>query len=95
MYRGLERGIERAGRREAFHIVVAANELAIHEDLRHGRPAAPLLQKLLNRPVARFPDTVELGDVHAQTPDLTKHAQRVLRVGSVRLAEDDGGVSDR
>ena len=88
-------GLERAGRREPLHIVVAADEFIIHEDLRHGRPTGPLLQKLLNRPVARFPDTIELGDIHAQTPDLTKHAQRVLRVGSVRLAEDDGRVSER
>ena len=95
MHRGRQRRLERARRREPLDVVVAADEFTIHKDLRHGRAAAPLLQKLLNRPVARFPDTIELRYVHAQTPDLTKHAQRVLRVGSVRLAEDDDRVAER
>ena len=95
MHRGLQRRFERARRREPLDVIVAADEFTIHKYLRHGRPTGPLLQKLLNRPVARFPDTIEFRYVEAQTPDLTKHAQRVLRVGSVRLAEDDGGVSDR
>ena len=80
-------------RREPLDLIVAADEFTIHKDLRHGRPTAPLLEQLLNRPVARFPDTIELGDVHAQTSDLTKHAQRVLRARSVTLREDHRSVA--
>ena len=95
VHRGLERRLERAGRREAFQIVVASDELEIDEDLRHGRPSGRLLEQLLDGPVARLAEHVKLGDVHAQTIDLTKHPQRVLRVGSVTLREHDSGVSDR
>ena len=44
VYRGRERGLEAARRREAFHIVVATNEHAIHEDLRHSGPPGRFLQ---------------------------------------------------
>ena len=95
MYRGRERRLEAARRREAFHIVVASDELGIDEDLRHGGPPGRLLEELLDGPVARFPDTVQLRYVKAQATNISQQTQRVLRVGSVRLAEDDGGVSDR
>ena len=94
VYRGRERGLEAARRREAFHIVVASDEFIVHEDLRHSSPAALLFQKLLDGPVARFPDTVELRYVEFQATNRAEHAQRVLRVGSVRLAEDDGRVAE-
>ena len=93
VYRGRERGLEAAGRREAFHIVVASDELGIDEDLRHGRPSGRFLENLLNRPVARFPDAVQLRYIEAQATNISQQTQRVLRVGSVRLAEDDGGVA--
>ena len=44
VYRGRERGLEAARRREAFHIVVAANEFTVHKYLRNGGPAALLFQ---------------------------------------------------
>ena len=86
-------GLEPAGRARRFTIVVAANKLAIHEDLRHGGPPGRLLQKLLDGPVARFADHVKLDDVEAQASNRAQHAQRVLRVRSVTLREDDGGVA--
>ena len=41
----------------------------------------------------RFADTVQLRYVEAQATNISQQTQRVLRVGSVRLAEDDGGVA--
>ena len=95
VYCDLQRRFERARRREPLDVIVAADEFTIHKYLRHGRAAASLLQKLLNRPVARFPDTVQLRYVKAQATNISQQTQRVLRVGSVRLAEDDGGVAER
>ena len=95
VYRGLKRGIERAGRREPLHIVVASDEFGVDEDLRHGRPPGRLLEQLLDGAITRLANHVELGDVHAQTIDLTKHPQRVLGIGSVALREDDGAVPKR
>ena len=95
VHRGLERRLERARRREAFHIVVASDEFGVDEDLRHGRPPGRLLEQLLDGAITRLANHVELGDVHAQTIDLTKHPQRVLGIGSVALREDDGGVPKR
>ena len=93
MHRGRQRRLERARRREPLHIVVASDEFGVDEDLRHGRPSGRLLENLLNRPVARFPDAVQLRYVEAQATNISQQTQRVLRVGSVRLAEDDGGVA--
>ena len=93
MHRGLERGLEGARRREPLHIVVASDEFGVDEDLRHGRPPGRLLQELLDGAVARLPDAVQLRYVEAQATNISQQTQRVLRVGSVRLAEDDGGVA--
>ena len=95
VYRGRERGLEAARRREAFHIVVASDELGIDEDLRHGGPPGRLLQKLLDGAVARFADHVELDDVEAQASNRAQHAQRVLRVRSVTLRKDHRSVAHR
>ena len=95
VYRGRERGLEAARRREAFHIVVASDELGVDEDLRHRRSPRRLLQKLLDGAITRLTDHIELGDVHTQTIDLPKHPQRVLGIGSVALGEDDGRVAER
>ena len=95
VYRGRERGLEAARQREAFHIVVASDELGVDEDLRHRRSPRRLLEELLDGAVARLPDAVQLRYVEAQATNISQQTQRVLRVGSVRLAEDDGGVSDR
>ena len=53
------------------------------------------LEQLLDGAITRLTDHVQLGDVHAQTIDLTKHPQRVLGIGSVALREDDGRVAER
>ena len=94
MHRGLERRLERARRCEPLHIVIASDERGVNEELRHGRSPAPLLEQLLDGAITRLTDHVQLGDVHAQTIDLTKHPQRVLGIGSVGLREDDGCVAE-
>ena len=67
LYRGRERGLEAARRREAFHIVIASDELGIDEDLRHGGPPGRLLEELLDGAITRLANHVELGDVHTET----------------------------
>ena len=95
VHRGLERRLERARRCEPLHIVIASDEFGVDEDLRHGCPPGRLLEQLLDGTVPRLANHVQLGDVHAQTIDLTKHPQRVLGIGSVALREDDGCVPKR
>ena len=93
--RGRQRRLEPAGRREPLHIVIASDEFGVDEDLRHGCSPGRLLEELLDGAITRLANHVELGDVHAQTIDLTKHPQRVLGIGSVALREDDGRVAER
>ena len=90
---GLQRRLERARRREPLQFVVAADELGVDKNLRHGCPTGLLLQKLLDRPVPRFAESVQFRYVEAQTTNRTKRADRVLRVRSVCLAEDDASVT--
>lgn len=91
----LQRRLERARRREPLQFVVAADELGVDKNLRHGRPAGRLLQKLLDRPVPRFAESVQFRYIEAQTTNRRQRADRVLRVGSVRFTEDDASVTQR